>query len=114
MFFTPFRGRRRERERQKEQFRSRAGCEAEESTRTRSTKAEKKRDDTGQKSNKSDAEEPKSDKSPLNAESVQDAVIKHCEETEGNREIIADMSEGSSVQMEQWIQGYKKLVVEIG
>ena len=40
---------------------------------------------------------------------VADAVIKHFEETEGNRKIIADLSEGSNVQMEQWIQSYRKL-----
>ena len=71
--------------------------------------AERKRDDTGQKTSIPDTEEPKSVKSPLNRESVEDAVIKHFQETEGNRKIIAELSEGSNVQMEQWIPSYRML-----
>ena len=36
-------------------------------------------------------------------------MIKHFEETEGNRKIIADLSEGSNVQLEHWVQRYRKL-----
>ena len=48
-------------------------------------------------------QEPKNDKSLLSRERADDEVIRHFEETEGTRKIIADSAEGSNSDMEQWI-----------
>ena len=40
----------------------------------------------------------------MSRENAEDAVIRHFEETEGSRKIIADLAEGSNSDMEQWIQ----------
>ena len=54
-------------------------------------------------------QEPKQDKSLLSRESAEDEVVRHFEEAEGTRTIIADLSEGSNSDLEQWIQTYTEL-----
>ena len=52
--------------------------------------------------------EPKKDKS-LSRASAEDEVIRHFEETEGTKNIIADLEEGSNSDLEHWIQMYAEL-----
>ena len=54
-------------------------------------------------------QEPKKDKSLLSGESAEDEVIRHFEETEGTKNIIADVAEGSNIDTEQGIQLYTEL-----
>ena len=46
-------------------------------------------------------QDPKKDKSMLRREKAEDEVIRHFEETDGSRKIIADLAEGINRDMEQ-------------
>ena len=54
-------------------------------------------------------QEPKKDKSLLSRESAEDEVIRHFEEAEGTKNMIADLAEGSNSDLEQWIQTFTEL-----
>ena len=49
-------------------------------------------------------EEQKIIQSLISRENAEDAVIRHSEETEGSRKIIANLAEGHNSDMEQWMQ----------
>ena len=51
-------------------------------------------------------EEQKIIQSLMSRENAEDAVIRHFEETEGSRKIIANLAEGNNSDMEQWMQIY--------
>ena len=52
---------------------------------------------------------PKKDKSLLSREGAEDEVITHIDETEETRKIIADLTEGSNRDLEQWMQMFTEL-----
>ena len=54
-------------------------------------------------------DEEKITQSLLGHENSEDAVIRHFEETEEARKIIADLVEGSNSDLEQWLQIYTEL-----
>ena len=54
-------------------------------------------------------QEPKRDKSLLCLENAEDEVIRHFEETEGTRKIIADLARGNNSDREKWIQTHTEL-----
>ena len=51
-------------------------------------------------------EEQKIIQSLISRENAEDAVIRHFEETEKSRKIIANLAEGHNSDMEQWMQIY--------
>ena len=54
-------------------------------------------------------QESKKDKSMLSRENAEDEVIRHFEETEGTRKIVADLAEGNNSDMVGWMQTHTEL-----
>ena len=54
-------------------------------------------------------QELKKDESLLSRENLEKEVIRHFEETEGTRKIIADLAKGNNSDMEKWIQTFTQL-----